>query len=391
MGMSNSSLSFQALMCKVLKNMNFKVALVYIDDVLIFSKNFHEHMLHLQQLFDHLRSANLKLHPSKCAFATKSIKYLGHIISKDGVRVNPQNIEKLRNFKWPTSAKQVKSFLGMANFYRKFIEGYAKIASPLNKLLKKDQRFKWTPECQTAFETLKTKLTEAPILAYPRFELPFILTIDASDYSVGYILSQIQEGREHAIAYNGRALHGSELKWHITEKEALALVEGIQHFREYLTNHKFTVFTDNVSVKYLQNIKDCQGRLGRWSLLLQGYNFEIVHKPGKQNPADFLSRQIYENETSETPDLGQVFQVNANSDDLKTKITFIYENETEEEIIGSLQNEKAKDIQLPNLVQLQRSCPEIADIYQYKLMNTVPDDPEKAKAVVAESYNFELD
>lgn len=212
MGMSNSSLTFQALMCKVLKDLNFKVALIYIDDVLVYSKNFSQHLSHLQQLFDHLRSAYLKLHPAKCAFATKSIKYLGHIVSKDGVRVNPENVEKVKNFKRPTNAKQVRSFLGLTNFYRRFVPGYAKIAGPLNRLLKKDQRFKWTSEAQSAFDTLKVKLTEAPILSYPKFDLPFILTIDSSDYAIGFILSQIQNGKEHAIAYNGRALHGNELK-----------------------------------------------------------------------------------------------------------------------------------------------------------------------------------
>ena len=176
----------------------------------------------------------------------------------------------------------------MANYDRKFVKDYARIASPLTSLLKKNVKFQWTLDCQKAYDTLENALITAPILAFPDFDKSFILSTDASEYSIGYVLSQLQNGREHAIAYGGRSLRGAEFKWHITDKEALALVERIQHFRHYLANEEFTVFTDNVSVKYLQKIKDCQGRLGRWSLLLQGYNFKIIHHEGSKNPADYL-------------------------------------------------------------------------------------------------------
>ena len=262
-GLSGSPKSFQSLMAKVLKDMNFRTALVYIDDVILFSKDFDQHLIHLTQLFANLRQANLKLHPSKCNFATNVVKYLGHIVSKDGIEVCPENTEKIRNFPRPKNAKQVKQFLGTANFYRRFIQGYSNIISPSNSLLKKNQKFCWTEKCQQAFEDIKIRLTSAPILSYPRFDQPFILTTDSSDFAIGYMLSQVQDGKEHAVAYGGRSLRGSELKWHITDKEALALVESVQHFRHYLAGQKFPVYTDNVSVKYLQKIKDCNGRLGR--------------------------------------------------------------------------------------------------------------------------------
>ena len=121
-------------------------------------------------------------------------------------------------------------------------------------------------------------MIEAPILRYPKFEDEFVLSVDSSDYSVGYVLTQEHDGKQHSICFGGRALRENELKWHITDKEGLALVEGIQHFKHYLANSKFTMFTDNVSVKYMQKIKDCQGRLERWGILLQGYSFEIKHK-----------------------------------------------------------------------------------------------------------------
>ena len=147
-GMMNSPMTFQCLMTKVLKDLNFKIALVYIDDILIFSKTFEEHLHHLNLVFTNLRAAKLKLNPEKCKFGTKTVKYLGHIISKNGICVNPENVDKVRNFPRPTNVKQVKSFLGMANFYRKFVKDYAKISSPLNALLKKSQKFHWTLDCQ---------------------------------------------------------------------------------------------------------------------------------------------------------------------------------------------------------------------------------------------------
>ena len=392
-GMMNSPMTFQCLMTKVLKDLNFKVALVYIDDILIFSKNFEEHLHHISLVFSNLRAANLKLNPSKCKFATSTVKYLGHIISKEGIRVNPENTDRVKNFPKPTTGRQVKSFLGMANYYRKFVKDYAHIASPLTNLLKKNKKFKWTPECETAFETLKDRLTSAPLLAFPKMNEPFILSTDSSEYSNGYILSQMQNGREHVIAYGGRQLRGSELKWHITDKEALALVEGIQNFRHYLSNQEFTVFTDNVSVKYLQKIKDCQGRLGRWSLLLQGYNFKIQHRAGDKNPADFLSRQHYSETKNElSTDLADNLyfcDVN-NSEKEYTEVTFIYKDENEDSIIANIRGDQDAEIQLPNLAAEQQRCCDFADIIRYKTAGQVPQNPASATTVVAESYNYEI-
>ena len=179
------------------------------------------------------------------------MKYLGHIVSKQGLKVNPENIDKIKNCQRPINVKQVRSALGMMGYYRKFILGYAKIAQPLNDLLKKETKFEWTEQCEKAFNELKERLTKAPILRVPQFDKEFTLSVDSSDYSIGFVLSQEHEGKQHPICFGGRALRDNELKWHITDKEGLALVEGIQHYRHYLANSKFTVFTDNVSVKYL--------------------------------------------------------------------------------------------------------------------------------------------
>ena len=394
-GMVNASMTFQSLMTKVLKNLNFKIALVYIDDVLVFSKDFDQHLHHLELVFTNLRKANLKLHPAKCKFATKQVKYLGHIVSKDGMKVNPENIAKILEAKSPCNQKQVKSVLGMTGYYRKFIKNYAKIAAPLHDLLKKDKKFCWSEEAEIAFKELKHKLVTAPILRYPQFDKEFVLSTDSSDFSIGYVLSQVHDGKELPICYGGRALRNNELKWHITDKEGLALVEGIQHFRHYLANTKFTVFTDNVSVKYLQNIKDCQGRLGRWSLLLQGYTFEIKHKPGSKNyTADYLSRQTYTDTKSSSPHSSDLADHIGSIQTPKefTEVTLVYPDEDEAVVAAATELAMLPaDISTENLSTKQKACPDFKHIYTYIQTRQVPDDPLLARIVVAEAYNYELE
>ena len=354
-------------------------------------------MHHLNLVFENLRSANLTLHPSKCKFATKQVKYLGHYVSKDGLRVNPENTEKIRNCKSPINVKQLRSALGMMGYYRKFVKDYAKIAQPLNNLLKKDTKFQWSEDCENAFNVLKTKLIEAPILRYPEFDKEFILSVDSSEYSIGFVLSQEQEGKLHPICFGGRALRDNELKWHITDKEGLALVEGIQHFKHYLANQKFIVYTDNVSVKYLQKIKDCQGRLGRWGILLQGYTFDIRHRSGSQNcTADFLSRQRYDDsEPTESSDLADhIYSLGTHE---YTQLTLIYPGDDDTEVLlaDTMAAEAGtepddRDISI-GIAVYQQECPDFRDIYKYLAHRQVPENPQLARTVVAESYNYEME
>lgn len=397
-GMVNAPMSFQSLMTKVLKNLNFKIALVYIDDLIIFSKDFDQHLHHLNLVFNNLRAANLKLNPAKCKLATKEVKYLGHIVSKDGLRVNPENTDKISNCQRPTNVKQVRSALGMMGYYRKFVRDYAKIAQPLNELLKKDTKFEWKDAHENAFNELKGRLTKAPILRYPQFDKEFTLSVDSSDYSIGFVLSQEHEGKQHPICFGGRALRDNELKWHITDKEGLALVEGIQHYKHYLANSKFTVFTDNVSVKYLQKLKDSQGRLGRWGILLQGYNFEIKHKSGSQNcTADFLSRQRYSDSTPlDSHDLADhVFSLHSGE---YTQTTLVYpgEDDTDVMIAAAAAEQEQNDVDTDRdlfigLSVYQQDCPDFKYIYQYLAHHQVPDNPQLARTVVAEAYNYEVE
>ena len=192
-GLMNAPISFQTLMSGVLRELSFKSVLVYIDDVLIYSRDFDSHLKDLSLVFQRLRQAGLTLEPSKCHFAVKQLKFLGHVISKNGVEVDPEKTRIVSEFPVPRKQKHVRSFLGMANYYRRFIQNFSKIASPLYALLKKDIPFKWTESCQNSFDKLKNALLSAPILSYPDPVKKFVLTCDASDNAIGYYLIVVMQ------------------------------------------------------------------------------------------------------------------------------------------------------------------------------------------------------
>lgn len=268
--------------------------MVYIDDIIVWSDNFDNHLKYLDLVLQRLREANLTLKPLKCSFAKAEVTYLGQIISKDGIKVNPFKIEAVKSlFSIPQNQHDVRSFLGLANYYRTFVKGYSKVALPLNRLLTKNTPFKWTTECQDAFELLKEKLTNTPLLAYPDFRRQFILSCDASGMAIGYILSQNRDdNKEHVIAYEGRALNNAEKAYSVTEQEMLALISAIDLFRVYLINNHFLVNTDHKALTWLKTINHTNARLIRWALKLQEFTFDFKHRPGaKHQNCDALSRR----------------------------------------------------------------------------------------------------
>ena len=295
-GLANSPATFSMVMNEVIREMNWKNALVYVDDILVFSQNFDQHLVHLSALFDKLIEANLRLKPSKCQFACKEVRYLGHVISKEGIAVDPEKTTSIKSFKAPRNIKEVRMFLGLCNYYRKFIQNHSKITAPLTQLLQKDHEFEWTTDCQKALDMLKQKLTSPPILIFPDFEKEFVLQTDASGTAIGYVLGQHDNNKNlRIIAYGGRMLRKPEQKWDVKDRECLALVTAIKQFHVYLANTKFQVYTDHIALQYLKRIKESTGRLARWSIYLQGYNFEVQYKPGREMVcADFLSRIHHE-------------------------------------------------------------------------------------------------
>ena len=293
-GLTNAPAMFQRLMECVLAGLSGEECLIYLDDVIVFSVSFKEHLERLARVFGALQKAQLKLKLSKCHFAQREVRYLGHIVSEKGITPDPSKTEAVSSYPPPQNQKELKQFLGLSNYYRRFIPGYANIAEPLNKLLRKDQhklKFQWDASCQTAFDQLKCKLTKAPILSYPDFTLPFILQTDASDTAIGGILSQSHDGHETVICYWSRQLNKAERNFSTVEREALAAVSSIKEFYPYLYGFSFRLVTDHNPLTSLKGLKDVGGRLARWLMYLQQFNFQVEYRSGKTHTnADALSR-----------------------------------------------------------------------------------------------------
>jgi hypothetical protein len=295
-GLTNAPATFQKMMDKTLKEYIGKFVTVYLDDIMIYSKSFEEHIEHIEKVLMKLKEINAIIKLKKCEFGKRNIEFLGHIVGKDGLQPEVKKVEKIKNMKRPGSVTEVRSFLGLCSYYRKFMKDFSKIAKPLFNLVKKDNKFKWEKEQQKAFDILRTKLTEKPILEYPDFEKEFMLITDASGTGLGAILAQKNEdNKEVVIAYASKSLIGAKKNYPITELECLAVFWGIQYFHKFLVGRKFIVITDHAALKSLTKGKIPKGRRARWMMELQQYDFEIVYRNGKENKnADALLRLRFE-------------------------------------------------------------------------------------------------
>lgn len=219
------------------------------------------------------------------------MSFLGHIVSKKGISIDPSKIEAITKWPTPTECREVQQFLGLCNYYRRFIRKCATIAKPLHRLTEKTREFQWTADCEEAFQSLKTKLSTAPILAFPHPGVPFIVDADASNAGIGAVLSQKIDGIERVIAYGSRALTKSERQYCVTRRELLAIVTFLKQFRPYLLGRHFQVRSDHGSLTWLRNFKEPEGQLARWLEQLQEFDFDIIHRPGRlHKDADALSR-----------------------------------------------------------------------------------------------------
>jgi Reverse transcriptase (RNA-dependent DNA polymerase). len=255
-GLANAPSCFQRLMDRCLSGMQGVELFVYMDDIVIFAKSLKEHNEKLEKLLGRLKTAGLVLQPDKCRFLCKEIGYLGHLISEEGIKPDPRKIAAVSQFPQPKGRKNVKQFLGLAGYYRRFIPDFAYIAKPLNALLKKNVTFVWTDEIEEAFRKLKEVLCSEPLLHYPDFSKPFVVTTDASEFAVGAVLSQGTIGNDPPIAYASRALVSAELNYTTTEKELLAIIYAIKQFRPYIFGQKFTLVTDHRPLVWLCQLKD---------------------------------------------------------------------------------------------------------------------------------------
>ena len=290
-GLCNAPATFSRLMDNVLSGLSWEVCLYYLDDIIIFSRGWQEHLDRLRMVFSRLREANLRLGPRKCTLARSSVTFLGHHVPEEGLRPDPRLLDSIRKIPIPTTVTQVRSFLGLVGYYRRFIKGFLKIAAPLNHLLEKNRPFKWDDECTRAYQELKALLLQEPVVAYPDFTVPFRLYTDASNIGLGAILAQQQGGRERIICCASRTLNKAEQNYSATKKECLAVVWGIKNFRNYLIANHFKVYTDHYSLQWLRAMKNESALLHRWAAQLEDYDFEILHRPGKnQGHVDALSR-----------------------------------------------------------------------------------------------------
>ncbi|KAL5017009.1 hypothetical protein ScPMuIL_006598, partial [Solemya velum] len=233
----------------------------------------------------------LMLKPQKCHLFKTEVLYLGFIVSNAGVKTDPDKIERIRSWPTPCNITDVRSFLGLCCYYRKFVDNFSDIAVPFYNLTKKNTRFHWNKQCQEAFNTLKVALQESVILQYPRFDQPFILDTDSSDHSSGAILSQLHEGEEKVISFYSTTHSAPERKYSVTRKELLAVIKAIKHSRHYLYGREFVLRTDHASLRWLMGFKEPQGQIACWLEFLSSYQFTIEHRVGSKHlNADALSR-----------------------------------------------------------------------------------------------------
>lgn len=299
-GLTNAPAYFMYLMNSVFMEELDKFVVVFIDDILIYSKTEEEHAQHLWIVLQRLQDHQLYVKYSKCEFWLSSVKFLGHTISAEGIAVDPSKVQEVLDWKSPTSVHEIRSFLGLAGYYRRFIQDFSKIAKPMTELLQKGVKFVWSKDCENAFQTLKQRLTSAPILAQPDTSRPFDVFCDASGIGLGCVL--MQEGR--VIAYASRALRVHEKNYPTHDLELAAVVHALKIWRHYLMGTRCNIFTDHKSLKYIFTQADLNMRQRRWLELIKDYDLEVHYHPGKANVvADALSRKAHCNHlTAEVTD-----------------------------------------------------------------------------------------
>ena len=429
-GLTNAPAVFQRLMQQVVTPLNPKsgpdFVSVYVDDILVFSASLEEHLSHLKIVIHRLAEAGLKLKPSKCRFAQKELQFLGHIISRDGLKTNPGLVRAVSDFPVPRTVHDAQRFIGLASYYRKFIPKFSRIARPLHQLTCKGAHFAWSIECSEAFEELKWRLTTAPVLAYPDFQREFVLENDASIEGIGAVLGQSLEDKKiHPVAYASRALSKAEKHYSITELETLAVVWAVSHFHHHLYGNVVTVFTDHMAVKAVLETPNPTGKHARWWSRVYGRGVKkvhIVYRAGKENlNADALSRcpqlpapavglaqdevQISAlNSTEGDPDVasqeevascsGAHGEVDCEAEDLCLSELL----HTSEERADGLQSHAVDDSQVPSLgianqslesfSSEQRNDPEVKELIVFLEDGTLPTDDVKARKLALQESLF---
>ncbi|WVZ58246.1 hypothetical protein U9M48_008532, partial [Paspalum notatum var. saurae] len=381
-GLTNAPAFFMYMMNSVFVNELDKFLVVFIDDILIYSKNEEEHGEHLRIVLTRLREHKLYAKFSKCAFWLKEVSFLGHILSEKGVAVDPSKVESVLNWKQPESVTEIRSFLGLAGYYRRFIKDFSKTAKPMTSLTKKNAKYTWSPNCEEAFQSLKRSLTTAPVLAQPDVTKPFDVYCDASGNGLGCVL--MQEGR--VVAYASRQLRKHEANYPTHDLELAAM-------RHYLLGNTCHIYTDHKSLKYILTQPELNMRQRRWLELIKDYDLEIHYHPGKANVvADALSRRAHCNVIEARPTVRvlccEIDGIELPTEQLAELYNLIIEPTIKEQIITAQKQDKGMAFIREGMDEKKRACFTLDDqgVLWFKNRLVVPKDMELRKRILDEAH-----
>ncbi|KAE8553813.1 hypothetical protein EYB25_002351 [Talaromyces marneffei] len=357
-GLTNAPAAFQRYIDNVMSPYLHDFTIAYLDDILIFSNNFEEHVRHVKMVLRKLRIAKLQVKLRKCEFHVQETDFLGHRITQEGIQTKKEKVQAIRDWPTPKNVKELQSFIGLINYYRRYIEGYAKIMEPMFRLLKKDTPHEWGKDQEKAFEEAKLRITTALILAQHDPELPTTMETDASDFVIGATMTQPgPDGKQRPTAYYSRKLIDAELNYEIHDKELLAIVNALRHWRVYLEGAKFLVriITDHKNLTYFTTTKVLTRRQARWSELLGNYWFTIEHCKGKDNErADALSRRPDHEEGIKKPEPALLRMNKEGHLEYNPQVATLaatIETTTDSELQDKLIKETAKDQNIQLLVE----------------------------------------
>ncbi|WVZ94516.1 LOW QUALITY PROTEIN: hypothetical protein U9M48_040397 [Paspalum notatum var. saurae] len=389
-GLTNAPAFFMYMMNSVFMNELDKFVVVFIDDILIYSKNEEEHGEHLRVVLTRLREHKLYAKFSKCAFWLKEVGFLGHILSEKGVAVDPSKVKDVLNWKQPETVTEIRSFLGLAGYYRRFIKDFSKIAKPMTSLTKKNASFTWGPKCEEGFQELKKLLTTAPVLAQPDVTKPFDVYCDASGQGLGCVL--MQEGR--VIAYASRQLRKHEANYPTHDLELAAVVHALKIWRHYLLGNTCHIYTDHKSLKYIFTQPELNMRQRRWLELIKDYDLEIHYHPGKANVvADALSRRAHCNVIEVRPTARVICW---EMDEIEMPVEFLIElynisiEPTLRDLIVEAQKHDPGMAHIrEGIAEAKRDCFTLDNqgVLWFKNRLVVPKDMELRKKILEEAHN----
>lgn len=292
-GLHNAPATWQRLIDNVLGHDLEPYVLVYLDDVIIVSETFEQHLSILEEVFRRLREAKITVGVDKCQFCRPQMKYLGYIVDRNGLHVDPEKVKAMLELPTPTNVREVRRVVGTFSWYRRFVPDFSTIVAPITALLRKKSKFVWSEECEKSFKKIRECLVAAPVLSCPDYSRPFVVQTDASGFGIAAVLTQPHALGDQVICYISRSLTKQERNYTTTERECLAVLWAVEKLRPYLEAVPFTVVTDHYSLLWLQSLQNLNGRLARWSVRLQQYNFKVIHRKGKENVVpDMLSRAV---------------------------------------------------------------------------------------------------